>query len=189
MRCLALLVLLMLSTPGYAASLDVVKGDVMVDGKILTTSHDVTDAAASPDGGSIAYLRRPSGRESELWLMTGHGGTPRRIFAGRPDGDPKRDTAELNAVVFALGGDAVFVLATAWAVSNAVHEIRLADGSARFVIDGNDLQVAEQGLLVQRHTYLPQGGSVDDIWLVTPAGKVVRRLGADMAEARRHLRK
>ena len=62
--------------------------------------------------------------------------------------------------VFSLDGGFVYVTANAWATSGAVHQVSLATGQERFVIDGGCDAVIRTGpwrgyLLVTRHMYYP----------------------------------
>lgn len=202
----AVLLLLSLSSPSRADSLEIVKGDVVLrtgaGEQSLTQSHDISKAVSSPDGAWIAYVRHfpptkeeeealPDGR-SELWLVDRTGTNRRRLLTGTANGEVERTTAEINDILFGLAGDRIYILTTAWATSNAIHEIRLSDGAERFIVAGNDLALVTTGqqrgfLLVKQHRYRDQGGSYDDIWLVTPDGKTVRRVADSMEKARRKM--
>ena len=165
----AVLLLLSLSSPSRADSLEIVKGDVVLrtgaGEQSLTQSHDISKAVSSPDGAWIAYVRHfpptkeeeealPEGR-SELWLVDRTGTNRRLLLTGTANGEVERTTAEINNILFGLAGDRIYFLTTAWAVSNAIHR--------------------------------DQGGSYDDIWLVTPDGKTVRRVADSMEKARRKM--
>ncbi len=191
---LSVLLMLAVSSPGRADTLEVFKGDVMLrtaSGEHpVTSSHDVGEALLSPDGAWIAYIRRPPAGESELWLGDRDGRQPRRLLASTAADDPKRNLTEFNTLAFAPDGDRLYVQTVAWATSNAIHEIHLPDGAERYIIDGNDVAVVTQGrdrghLLVERHGYRKGGGSFEAVWLVTPDGKPLRQVAESMEEARR----
>lgn len=82
--------------------------------------------------------------------------------------------------VFSLDGGYVYVNADAWTTSNAVHQIEVATGKRRFVIDGSVLALIRTGryrgyLLVQRHMYYgpPNHGSYNPVYVIRPDAKEV----------------
>jgi hypothetical protein len=124
--------------------------------------------------------------DDEIWLAGTAGEAPRRLLAPRPADDPKRNLTGFNHPAFSADGRVLYVLATAWATSNALHGIDVATGATRFISAANDFQVVRDGrhagrLVVQRHTYLPGGGSREVWYLVTPDGRTLRRIGSDAA--------
>jgi hypothetical protein len=148
-------------------------------------ASEMSASALSPDG----RWRAEVNADDELWLATTAataGEAPRRLLAPRPDDDPKRNLTGFNHPAFSADGRVLYVLATAWATSNALHGVDVATGATRFISDANDFQVVHEGrhagrLVVQRHTYLPGGGSREVWFLIAPDGRTLRRIGDDAA--------
>jgi len=149
-----------------------------------------TQAAASADGRQTVFVRQLPGPPpaTELWWSRAQGQPPQRLLQEKAHTDPKRTLAGFNNPVFAADGQSVYVMTQAWATSNAIHRIDLRTGRTRFVAAGNSVQVVPRGrwaghLVVMQHKYAPGGGALDHCWLLTPAGREVRRVGRNEAEA------
>lgn len=148
------------------------------------SAADTSASTLSPDGRWNVYISDAD----ELWLADAKGQTQRRLLAPRPADDPKRNLTGFNNPAFSPDGRALYVLATGWATSDALHRIELDTGRPRFLSDANDFKVIAQGpyagkLAVLRHTYRAQGGS-DDVWyLIAEDGRKLRRIGNDAALA------
>jgi dipeptidyl aminopeptidase/acylaminoacyl peptidase len=151
----------------------------------LTAGGTDRDPVLSPDGRRVAFVRGggPDGRgPSELWTVDARGGGERRLLAERPSDEPPENLTAFASPAFAPDGRDVYVLATAWATSGAVHAVDLATGRVRYVCPGNSLEVVPRGeyaghLVVTQHRYFVGGGSYDWYWLVTPEGGEVGPLG------------
>src|ERR1700722_6685584 len=81
-----------------------------------------------------------------------------------------------DELVASLNGGFVYYLAEKWAVSDAVMQRKLADGSEKEIIDGNGVAVIRQGrysgyLVVERHRYRQDGPAYDCLYVVRPDGK------------------
>ena len=194
MRLLACLVLTLALSAGAAAAatphVAVQSGDIAYTGadgvtRLLTRGGGYSDPALSPDGHTVAFIHTDAPAAStddnaptSLWVADGLTGAARRLAGPKPANDPKADFASFNTPVFSLDGGFVYVTAMAWATSGAVHQVSLATGQQRFVIDGGVSAVIRTGpwrgyLLVQRHMYhpAPAYGSYDPVYVVRPDGK------------------
>jgi dipeptidyl aminopeptidase/acylaminoacyl peptidase len=147
---------------------------VALDGKL-------SEPVLSPDGKTVAFLREEPGGAHEdgprasLWVADVATGRARRLLAPRVSPDPKANLAWFEHPVFSLDGGFVYVSADAWATSPAVHQVSVATGAERFVIDGYVSAVVRTGpwsgyLLVGRHMYYdaPREGSYNPIYVVRP---------------------
>gem|GEM_PF-798673 len=171
---------------------------VLVDdaGNARSLTSGGTDAAPvlSPDGRHVAFIRRgtaapvdagPGAAESnQLWLVDAGGAAPRLLVDAHAEADPRRVLAGLGSPVFSPDGGTVYFLSTAWATSEAVHAVDLADGRERFVVPGNSVDVMPAGeyagdLVVNQHRYWLAGGSYDWFWLFAPDGSDQGPVGPD----------
>lgn len=162
----------------------------------LTSTGLDSEPVLSPSGRRIAFVRRipgdsvesATGREeaTALWIMRVDGGDARMLVRARSDDDPQRTLAGFQHPQFSPNGRRIYFLSPAWATSGAVHAVEVASGSERFIAPGNSLEVVPYGtyaghLVVSQHRYFDEGGSYDWYWLLTPAGREVRRVGVDEA--------
>jgi dipeptidyl aminopeptidase/acylaminoacyl peptidase len=149
----------------------------------------------SPDGRTIAFVREDrkpdssdQGGLTSLWIADVATGAARKLLAGRPDDDPKRDLAWFRDPVFSLDGGFVYVEAQAWATSGAIHQIDVATGRERFVVDGWLYGVLRNGryrghLVVGQHKYhgAPNYGSYNPVSVFRPDGtKVLTVPGSEL---------
>ena len=151
----------------------------------LTTSGGFKEPTLSPDGHTVAFIHVDGPATSaaddaptSLWVADGLKGGARRLIGHHDASDMKQVFVSYGGPVFSLDGGFVYVTAQAWATSGAVHQVSLATGQERFVIDGGCSAVIRTGpwrgyLLVTRHMYYPapQYGSYDPTYVVRPDAK------------------
>jgi dipeptidyl aminopeptidase/acylaminoacyl peptidase len=141
------------------------------------------DPALSPDGRRVVFVRtvKPAahGDDAEvtaLFVFDLASGRETRVIAPRASADAPSAFTRIRRPTFSLNGRFVYVLADAWATTEAVHQVDLTRGSERFVVDGDTDLVIRDGpwrgyLLVQRRIYRPEGGADTPTWVVRPDGK------------------
>jgi hypothetical protein len=151
----------------------------------LTRDGKNGEPVLAPDGRTVAFIHTDTvGREegesglTSLGIADGPTGAVRRLAGPRPHAEPKLNFASFGNPVFSLDGGYVYVDADAWTTSSAVHQVDVATGKRRFVIDGSMLAVIRSGpyrgyLLVQRHIYYgpPNYGSYNPVYVVRPDAK------------------
>jgi hypothetical protein len=151
----------------------------------LTTGGGFKEPALSPDGRTAAFIHidGPSsadfnGPPTSLWVADTATGKARKLIGPHDASDVKEVFMSFGGPVFSLDGGFVYVTAAAWATSGAVHQVTLATGQERFVIDGGCDAVIRSGpwrgyLLVTRHMYYPapKYGSYDPTYVVRPDAK------------------
>ena len=198
-RLLPVLLLLCASTalPAAAQTVSVENGNVHYADRngarrqLTRTGHD-SDAALSPDGRTVAFVRATpdhavetgsgDAQATELWTVGVDGTDARMRLRGRQGDDPERILAAFQQPAFSPDGRTLYFLSAAWATSGAVHALDLATGAERYVCPGNSLEVVPRGphaghLIVTQHRYFLGGGSYDWAWLVTPDGADVGPIG------------
>ncbi|MFI4933107.1 MAG: TolB family protein [Caulobacterales bacterium] len=173
------------ATPGVSVR----SGEIVYAGadgvaRALTHGGGYDQPALSPDGHTVAFIHKDGAGSAEengptsLWIADGLTGQSRRLFASHPASDVKATMETFGGPVFSLDGGFVYVTADAWATSGAVHQVSVATGAERFVIDGGVSAVIRTGpyrgyLLVTRHMYhpAPEYGSYDPTYVVRPDAK------------------
>jgi hypothetical protein len=168
----------------------------------LVVDYRALEGALSPDGKSIAWIRKEdafgsaTGAEASPGLTSLHvvdraSRVDRLVLMGQPNDDLKQDFQAMRHPTWSLDGGFVYVMTSAWATSDAIHQINVRTGARRFVIDGNSLSVIRNGpyrgmLLVSRHLYheAPDYGSYEPTFVVRPDGHVQLMVpGSDDDEA------
>lgn len=163
---------------------NIVCADARGRARIITNSGKDDQAVLSPDGHTVAFVRTLKSAQadldanaSELWIGDCVSGNTRRLLMPRVSDEPKERLGSVNNPVFSLNGGFVYVMARAWETADAIHQINIKTGKARFVIDSNSLAVVRNGpyrgyLLTQPHMYRSNGeGSYDPTYVVRPDGK------------------
>ena len=154
--------------------------------RTLTQDGNFGEPVLSPDGRTVAFIHLDSKGDpgtaenmaTSLWIADGPSGTARKLVGSTSNPEPRLDFTSFQHPIFSLDGGYVYVSADAWATSPAVHQVSVATGSERFVIDGSAMAVIRTGkyrgyLLVSRHMYrpAPEYGSYNPIYVVRPDGK------------------
>lgn len=150
----------------------------------VAVAGKLSDPVLGPDGKTLAFLRdEPAGLKEDaprtsLWMADGPSGQARLLLKPSASDEPKANLTAFQHPVFSLDGGFVYVSADAWVTSPAVHQVSVATGSERYVIDGYASAVIRTGpwrgyLLVGRHMYwpAPREGSYNPIYVVRPDGK------------------
>ena len=106
------------------------------------------------------------------------------LVAVHPDCDHARKVIiDPNDLQFSPDSRTVYFATSAWATSGAVHAVNMSGKNVRFVIDGNEYRVVQQGkykgdLIVNQHRARFKGdtplGTYDWDWLFTPKGKQIK---------------
>jgi len=173
-------------------SVKVLDGSVLVvEGErstAVTTNARSLDAALSPDGQTVAYTQREEAPAPEaadivftsLHLFDRRTRKDRLLLAPTPDDELTKDLKSFHQPTWSLDGGFVYVMASAWVTSDAIHQVNVRTGAHRYVIDGNSLAVIRNGpwrgfLLVSRHLYhpAPEYGAYDPTFVVRPDGQVM----------------
>jgi len=151
----------------------------------LTSGGGYKEPALGPDGHTVAFIHvdgppqaADENAPTSLWLADGLRGGAHQLIGHHDSGDMKQVFLSYGGPVFSLDGGFVYVTAQAWATSGAVHQVSLATGQERFIIDGGCDSVIRTGpwrgyLLVTRHMYYPapKEGSYDPTYVVRPDAK------------------
>ncbi|MBV8687936.1 MAG: hypothetical protein JOZ90_17020 [Alphaproteobacteria bacterium] len=202
---LFLLLALLAPAPAAAPSVAVKGGDVeyrAADGTVrrITREGGCEAAALSPDGRTIAFIHVDAPGDqgtTSLWVADAATGAARRLLAPKADDRPERDLQRVHRPFFSLDGGYVYVEAEAWATSEAIHQVSVATGKERFVVDGWLYGVLRSGpwrgyLVVGQHRYwsAPDYGSYNPVSVIRPDGKVMLRVpGSDKDDGDPSLRR
>jgi len=197
----SILVLGFSSAPSKAQSVFAKDGNVFIKSrpsqtKQLTTLGRDSQPSLSSDRRRIAFVRSTPGRTiqtslgdteaTELWLVDIAGKYPELLVSGKEDPDPKKSLADFSSPQFSPDGRRIYFMSVGWVTSGAVHVVDIQSKRESFVSPGNTLDVIQKGkyrgyLIAQKHKYFFRAkvGSYDHYWLLTPNGKVIRRIGGE----------
>lgn len=156
----------------------------------LTPEGRFTQPALSPDGTTAAFVHIETEGDpgtdtarTSLWIADVASGTRRMLVASKPAAAMTETLGAMWKPEFSLNGGFVYVMAEAWVTSPAIHQVNLATGAHRFVIDGELLFVIRTGryagyLAVRRHRYrgAPDPVAYDAAYIVRPDGKWVHEV-------------
>ncbi|HPF60949.1 MAG TPA: prolyl oligopeptidase family serine peptidase [Gemmatimonadales bacterium] len=152
----------------------------------FTARHAVTDAAASPDGRTVAYTLRSADRvrdefRSMVFLVPIDGGSPRQLGPGRavafgPDG-------ALTARLMPRDGmDQVVVRDSVAGADRILTDAALGVAGFRLSPDGSQLAYLADASPVLRHVRAFDGGDANArlaLFIVPVAGGTARRISSD----------
>ena len=211
MRFGFMILVLMFACVANAASVREQAGNIFYVGddgvsRQLTSLHIDSNPLLSPDGQKVVFYRAKQEKinddrgwgdkatEHELWLSDVSGNEAHRILDARPDDDPKKNLTYFNSAKFSADSKLLYFLTEAWATSNALHVLDMATGNEHFITDADDVLVIDKGkyanhLVVLKHKYFDQGGSYDYYWLITSAGKEIRKAGEGKEQAERFIKR
>ncbi|HXC57013.1 MAG TPA: hypothetical protein VNU97_17065 [Rhizomicrobium sp.] len=181
-----------------ATSVGTDHGNIVLNGKAVTSGGRDSDPVLSPDGRRVVFLRLGTGpalndcaadattsRPLELWSIAADGSGAKRLLALRSDPDVKKTLCAFDNLQFSSNGRLLYFETPAWATSGAVHVYDFAAGRARFFLAGNGAVVLNacrdrryrDDVIVSQHRYFVFSGSYDWDFLFTPAGVEVGPLG------------
>ncbi|MBT3191929.1 MAG: hypothetical protein HN341_05180 [Verrucomicrobia bacterium] len=192
------------------AILFVTDGNVCVSNKArnvmrLTSSGKDHSPVLSPDGRSVAFLRKssnvaylPASGEADgdgnrlladqVWMVDLGTGKEMLLVADRMPGEGdvteelKKTVGVVSALCFSPDSRNLYFTTWAWVVSGALHAVDLRTGTERFVTDANSVEVVQSGdhagcLIVRKHKYFLGGGSYDWYWLIDSQGREIGLIG------------
>jgi hypothetical protein len=166
------------------------------DGTMMQLTKEVknNDRALSPDGRWLAYIKIsnyvvPSDcfypvskgeHGDEIWIADLKTMKKRLLVANHFScGDVKKVILDPHHLEFSPDSKTLFFETSAWVVSGAIHAVDVNGKNLRFVTDGGEYRIIQNGLnkgnlIVNQHRYHDGGGSYNWDWLYTPAGKQIK---------------
>lgn len=161
----------------------------------LTHSGKNKHPALSSDGKWLAFVKRSShvmpghcgdfadtGSQyaDEIWIYDLQKMKLKRLVKNNFDCDePTKMIVDPKSLVFSLDSKTLYFETSAWVTSGAVHAVNVNGKNLRFVIDGGEYRIVQNGpykgdLIVNQHRYHDKGGSYNWDWLFTPDGKQIK---------------
>ena len=164
----------------------------------LTRGAKLTDLIESPDGKWIAFVAKSSyivpsncfyfagkgDHTDEIWMVNTENVTKKLIvYPTFNCDDVSKDTIDPHYLRFSPDSKTLYFETSAWVTAGAVHAIDADGENERFVIDGDELRVVQDGkhkgdLIVNQHSYRFKGdtplGSYNADFLYTPSGKKIK---------------
>jgi hypothetical protein len=197
MRALSLSLAIALVATQAVAGMSVVHGNIVLDGRAITSSGHDSAPLLSPDGRVVVFLRathRPAkdcaadasdGKPLELWRVNSDGNSARRLLATHGGPNPEAVVCDFANLQFNSAGSVLYFETPAWATSGAIHALDLATGKERLFLPGNGLIVLARcrdkryrdNIITGQHRYFVFSGSYDWAFLFTPEGKEIGPLG------------
>ena len=155
-----------------------------------STSFEVNEVVTAPGGRTNYYIktlpdRNKSGDPKMVIEATYDLNTTSNILlTSKPANDPKQNMDGFKHLFLSPDGKTLYFQTDAWATSNAVHAITIANKQVSFVAPGEIACVVLAGqyqgdLVIEQHRYFVQGGSYDNLWLFDPSGKEVGLVAED----------
>jgi hypothetical protein len=200
---LLLLAIAVFATAGHAATVAVVKGNIVVDGKRITSGGLDSEPVLTPAGKRVIFNRGGpivaemkwcadednGAHRLELWSIAIDGTDARRLLSGHGTRDPRFTICGFQNKQFSSDGRLLYFETPAWATSGAAHVLDLKTGKERFFLPSNGLNVLSHcsdahyrdDLIVAQHRYFVFEGSYDWLWLFAPDGKEIGPIGEDDA--------
>ena len=150
----------------------------------------------SPDGKLIAFVRQdvlPAGEgddgQTSLRVAAISTGEVRQALGPTRSDDPKQDMHSFDNPHWSLEGGYIYVDAAAWPGSTAVHQVKLATGQERFVIEGSVRGIVRDGpyrgyLLIRRHIFprVPGGVTTNPVYLIRPDGTIIFQIDGSASD-------
>ena len=152
----------------------------------------------SPDGKWIAIVKRSDftvpnncyfafskgDYADEIWLINSENRKRRLLVASHFDcRDVTKVILDPHNLQFSPDSKTLYFETSAWVTSGAIHAVDIDGKHLRFITDGGELQVMQNGsykgdLIVNKHRYRFKGdtpqGSYNADWLLTPTGKEIK---------------
>jgi hypothetical protein len=196
-RALSLSLAIALAATPAAAGVGAVHGDIVLNGRAITSSGRDSAPVLSPDGDVIVFVRANAnpakdcaadgsdGKALELWRVNSDGSRARRLLATHGGSNPAAVICDFANAQFNSSGARLYFETPAWATSGAIHMLDMATGKEHLFVPGNDAKVLaackderyRDDVIVSQHRYFVFSGSYDWSFLFTPAGKEVGPLG------------
>jgi hypothetical protein len=132
----------------------------------FTKMGNVVEAHLSPDSNSIAFVRRDKPGDTmydpdfnSLWLMDATSGArSRQLLSWRQEQNQGEGSLmAIGSLHWSSDNSSIYFLTTLATTSSGVHQVDVRTGRQHFVVDGDDLQIIQNGpyegkLLLARHT-------------------------------------
>jgi hypothetical protein len=182
------------SPPTPSPSVSEQFGDIQYDNgqgakQTLTSDHRSGQPVLSPDGRTIVWIHidRPSETAGEastsatsLWIGDGFTATSRKLAGEASAEDLHAAIVDPQAAAFSLDGGYVYVTSSLAPTGPGVHQISIATGQQKFVINGTLRAVLRTGryrgdLIVDRRVAKaqPEDGTEEAAFVVGTDGKKV----------------
>lgn len=164
----------------------------------LTSDAKLSDIIESPDGKWIAFVAKshyvvPSNcfyfagqgdPTDEIWMVNTENVIKKLIvYPTFNCDDVSKDTIDPHHLRFSPDSKTLYFETSAWVTTGAVHAVDVDGKNERFVIDGDELRIVQDGkhkgdLIVNQHSYRFKGdiplGSYNADFLYTPSGKKIK---------------
>jgi hypothetical protein len=185
------------SSVAHAATVSVDHGNIVVDGKAVTSGGHDSDPVLSPDGIHIVFGRHAPAPTSamadclddnnespketvSMWVVNADGTHATKLLQGGAD-TPQGPLCDFSSKQFNSTGRLLYFQTQAWATSDAIHVFDMTTKTERRFVPGNSLLVLasckdehyRDYVAANQHRYFVFGGTYNWTFLFTPEGKEV----------------
>ena len=152
----------------------------LVSFSILAEEMDVVEQITAPGGNVAYYIVAERGGDEQnpppTAIMVRRDNENKIILREQPDADPQNTLYSFSNLYLSPDAKNLYFNSAAWATSGAIHSLNIETGTVKFISAGELACVVLSGeyqgdLIVMKHKYFVQGGSHDDLYLVSTDGK------------------
>lgn len=153
---------------------------------LISPAHCQTpiEHVVAPGGKTVYYIMRMPGNDAngdpnlEIEETKNENTSFCILLTPHPSDDSQQNLTGFSHLALSPDSNTLYFETSAWATSHAIHAINLRTKKVSYITSGEIACVVLGGeyqghLIVEQHRYFLQGGSHDDLYLYSSAGKQI----------------